>query len=125
MLAKNDNDNAARTASPRCLYVLREQARSYKVFYGLTSIECASTLVGLHVLTQQLINTCLISGALTFEPLQNILIYTKRNCRFRRLQLQAATDDATDDVTYLCLRMVKGGCALAGMEASEVSLGLG
>ena len=75
--------------------------------------------------TKNGIDSGLIARALGFEPLQNILIYTKRNCRFRRLQLQAATDDATDDVTYLCLRMVKGGCALAGMEASEVSLGLG
>ena len=67
----------------------------------------------------------LIARTLGLEPLQHILVYTKRNCGLGCLQLQATTDDATDNVTHLCLRMIGGGYAFAGTEASEVSLGLG
>ena len=75
--------------------------------------------------TKNGIDSGLIARALSLEPLQHVLIYTKRNCRLWRLQLQPAADNATHNVAHLCLRVVGRRCALAGAEACEVSLGLG
>ena len=71
------------------------------------------------------IDSGLVARALSLEPFQHVLIDTKRNCRLWRLQLQPSTDNATHNVAHLCLRVVGRRCALAGAEASEVSLGLG
>ena len=75
--------------------------------------------------TQHCVDTSLVAGALGLEPLQYVLIYAQRDRGLRWLKLETSTNDATDDVPDVSLRMVGNRYAFGRSQAGEVSLGLG
>ena len=76
---------------------------------------------------QHRIHACLIPGALSFEPLKNVLIKAQRYQRLRRCRLQAATNDASNNVLHVGLGMLlcRDTFGFSGAQARPVSLGLG